>query len=256
MPLGLGARGDDVVSLTRRLRVEGFWKGQARRRYDTKVAAAVDAYARAKGQQATGRTNPIMVRETEGKLVVEKSKFKLTVYKDGKKISTYSVAIGAPSFPTPTGTYEILEMYKNPTWIPPNSPWAKGLEPIPPGPGNPLRHPLDRHVGAGHRLPRHAAGLVDRHRRLARLPPHAHPRRREALRAGRGRLDGGVQGLIPPGRRAVPTRRGGPSRRARVGRAGAGEAHADRPRLDAPHARAAARPRAATSAGSSATSSS
>ncbi len=29
-------------------------------------------------------------------------------------------------------------MYKNPTWIPPNSPWAKGLEPIPPGPGNPL----------------------------------------------------------------------------------------------------------------------
>jgi lipoprotein-anchoring transpeptidase ErfK/SrfK len=138
VPLGLGARGDDVVSLTRRLRMEGFWKGQARRRYDTKVAAAVDAYARSKGQQATGRTNPIMVRETEGKLVVEKSKFKLTVYRDGKKISTYQVAIGQPAYPSPTGTYEVIEMYKNPTWIPPNSPWAKGLEPIPPGPGNPL----------------------------------------------------------------------------------------------------------------------
>jgi lipoprotein-anchoring transpeptidase ErfK/SrfK len=138
VPLGLGARGDDVVSLTRRLRMEGFWKGQARRRYDTKVQAAVDAYARAKGQQVTGRTNPIMVRETEGKLVVEKSKFKLTVYRDGKKIALYSVAIGAPGFPTPTGVFEVTEMYKNPTWIPPNSPWAKGLEPIPPGPGNPL----------------------------------------------------------------------------------------------------------------------
>ncbi len=100
--------------------------------------AAVNAYARAKGQQVTGRTNPIMVRETEGKLVVEKSKFRVTVYRDGKKVSTYPVAIGTSSYPTPTGTYEIFEMYKNPTWIPPNSPWAKGLEPIPPGPGNPL----------------------------------------------------------------------------------------------------------------------
>jgi lipoprotein-anchoring transpeptidase ErfK/SrfK len=136
--LGLGARGKDVQSLTRRLRVEGFWKGNARKRYDAKVQAAVDAYARAHGQQVTGRTNPIMVRETEGKLVVEKSKFKLTVYRDGKKISTYQVAIGQPAYPSPTGTYEVIEMYKNPTWIPPNSPWAKGLEPIPPGPGNPL----------------------------------------------------------------------------------------------------------------------
>jgi lipoprotein-anchoring transpeptidase ErfK/SrfK len=136
--LGLGARGKDVVSLTRRLRVEGFWKGQARKRYDKKVQAAVNAYARAKGQQVTGRTNPIMVRETEGKVVVEKSKFRVTVYRDGKKVSTYPVAIGTSAYPTPTGTYEIFEMYKNPTWIPPNSPWAKGLEPIPPGPGNPL----------------------------------------------------------------------------------------------------------------------
>ena len=29
-------------------------------------------------------------------------------------------------------------MSKDPTWIPPDSPWAKGLEPIPAGPGNPL----------------------------------------------------------------------------------------------------------------------
>jgi lipoprotein-anchoring transpeptidase ErfK/SrfK len=138
VPLGLGARGADVVSLTRRLRVEGFWKGKARRRYDAKVQAAVDAYARAHEQQVTGRTNPVMVQQTEGKLVVEKSKFLLSVYSDGKKIETYKVAIGAPSFPTPTGVFEISDMYKNPTWIPPNSPWAKGLEPVPPGPGNPL----------------------------------------------------------------------------------------------------------------------
>jgi lipoprotein-anchoring transpeptidase ErfK/SrfK len=32
----------------------------------------------------------------------------------------------------------VVVMAKNPTWIPPDSPWAKGLEPIPPGDGNPL----------------------------------------------------------------------------------------------------------------------
>jgi len=29
-------------------------------------------------------------------------------------------------------------MQLNPWWRPPDSPWAKGLSPIPPGPGNPL----------------------------------------------------------------------------------------------------------------------
>jgi lipoprotein-anchoring transpeptidase ErfK/SrfK len=29
-------------------------------------------------------------------------------------------------------------MQRNPWWRPPDSPWAKGLKPIPPGPGNPL----------------------------------------------------------------------------------------------------------------------
>jgi L,D-transpeptidase ErfK/SrfK len=29
-------------------------------------------------------------------------------------------------------------MWKNPWWYPPASPWAQGLKPVPPGPGNPL----------------------------------------------------------------------------------------------------------------------
>jgi lipoprotein-anchoring transpeptidase ErfK/SrfK len=29
-------------------------------------------------------------------------------------------------------------MQRNPWWRPPDSPWAQGLKPIPPGPGNPL----------------------------------------------------------------------------------------------------------------------
>jgi lipoprotein-anchoring transpeptidase ErfK/SrfK len=48
------------------------------------------------------------------------------------------VAIGQAEYPTPTGTYKIVTKQKNPTWNPPDSPWAEGLGQIPPGPGNPL----------------------------------------------------------------------------------------------------------------------
>jgi lipoprotein-anchoring transpeptidase ErfK/SrfK len=36
------------------------------------------------------------------------------------------------------GRFSILVKWKNPWWYPPNSPWAQGEKPVPPGPGNPL----------------------------------------------------------------------------------------------------------------------
>ena len=48
---------------------------------------------------------------------------------------------GAPghgAYPTPLGNYEIMTKQRNPWWRPPDSDWAEGAEPIPPGPGNPL----------------------------------------------------------------------------------------------------------------------
>ena len=46
----------------------------------------------------------------------------------------------AASRPTrrPTGDYEINDKQVDPTWTPPDSPWAAELSSIPPGPGNPL----------------------------------------------------------------------------------------------------------------------
>ena len=55
-----------------------------------------------------------------------------------KLVRTFGVATGQPSFPTPTGLWHVIEKQKNPWWFPPDSPWAQGLKPIPPGPGNPL----------------------------------------------------------------------------------------------------------------------
>jgi lipoprotein-anchoring transpeptidase ErfK/SrfK len=48
------------------------------------------------------------------------------------------VAVGQSSYPTPLGLFEIAVMWRNPWWYPPDSDWARGSSPIPPGPGNPL----------------------------------------------------------------------------------------------------------------------
>jgi len=55
-----------------------------------------------------------------------------------KVVLRFMVAVGAPSFPTPSGKFTIVNMQKDPWWYPPTSTWAKGSQPVPPGPSNPL----------------------------------------------------------------------------------------------------------------------
>jgi lipoprotein-anchoring transpeptidase ErfK/SrfK len=51
----------------------------------------------------------------------------------------FEVATGQAIYPTPIGSFAIVNMQRDPWWYPPpDAPWAKGAEPIPPGPGNPL----------------------------------------------------------------------------------------------------------------------
>ncbi len=75
-------------------------------------------------------------------IVVSKPSRTLTLWapvkSKAKAVKKFSVAVGAPSFPTPSGDFTIVSMQKDPWWYPPTSTWAKGSQPIPPGPGNPL----------------------------------------------------------------------------------------------------------------------
>ena len=49
------------------------------------------------------------------------------------------MATGQAIYPTPRGTFHIVVKWKNPWWYPPvQDDWAKGLQPVPPGPSNPL----------------------------------------------------------------------------------------------------------------------
>ena len=138
LTLAPGARGEDVERLTRRLRVAGVWKGKPSRIYNARVVAAVMAFQKKSKMPEDGIARPALLAQTAGKIVVLQSKFVLNLYIDGKLAKQYPIAVGQSAYPTPTGEFVITEKIENPTWTPPNSPWAAGLEPVPPGSSNPL----------------------------------------------------------------------------------------------------------------------
>jgi lipoprotein-anchoring transpeptidase ErfK/SrfK len=75
-------------------------------------------------------------------LIVNRGAFQMTLYKDLEQAKTYSVAIGALGFDTPTGLYHIQNKAVNPAWSVPNSDWAGDLAgTVVPGgvPENPLK---------------------------------------------------------------------------------------------------------------------
>jgi lipoprotein-anchoring transpeptidase ErfK/SrfK len=71
-------------------------------------------------------------------IVIRRGVNELRYYIGSKLVRKFGVATGQAVYPTPTGIFSIVDMQLNPWWRPPDSPWAKGLDPIPPGPGNPL----------------------------------------------------------------------------------------------------------------------
>jgi lipoprotein-anchoring transpeptidase ErfK/SrfK len=71
-------------------------------------------------------------------IVIERSSNRLQLY-DGMALErTFGVATGQAVYPTPLGRFTVAVKWRNPWWYPPHTAWAKGLHPIPPGPGNPL----------------------------------------------------------------------------------------------------------------------
>jgi hypothetical protein len=70
-------------------------------------------------------------------IIIERSRYRLTLWRAGKR-RTFGIAVGQPAYPTPAGTFRIVTKQVNPTWFPPDSPWAAGLGPVPPGVDNPL----------------------------------------------------------------------------------------------------------------------
>jgi hypothetical protein len=74
-------------------------------------------------------------------LVVDRASFELRLYENLELAKTYTVAIGATGYDTPTGLYNIQNKQVDPPWSVPNSDWAGDLAgTVVPGgsPENPL----------------------------------------------------------------------------------------------------------------------
>jgi murein L,D-transpeptidase YcbB/YkuD len=71
-------------------------------------------------------------------LVVNVPANRLYVYEDGERTRTYAVSVGLQGYETPAGDYSIREVIWNPWWHPPQSDWAAGRKPEPPGESNPM----------------------------------------------------------------------------------------------------------------------
>lgn len=97
------------------------------------IIAAV-ALATAPAGDASARGDSTATRRLELNLPATR----LHLWRGETLEARFPVAIGDRVFPTPIGSFAIISIEWNPWWIPPPSDWAKGREPEPPGPTNPM----------------------------------------------------------------------------------------------------------------------
>jgi lipoprotein-anchoring transpeptidase ErfK/SrfK len=71
-------------------------------------------------------------------IVIRRGSNRLFLYNGMRFLRSFGVATGQSVYPTPLGRWHIVVRWRNPWWYPPDSDWARGASPIPPGPGNPL----------------------------------------------------------------------------------------------------------------------
>ena len=74
-------------------------------------------------------------------IVVDRSAFKLRLYKRLRLVRVYPIAVGQAGLETPAGIYHIQDKAIDPSWHVPLSSWAGSLagQVIPPGPDDPIK---------------------------------------------------------------------------------------------------------------------
>lgn len=98
-----------------------------------------------KGTVLKINTSHIVPAEVQNGFVINLPELLLYHFVNGTYQRRYTLAIGKPSWPTPTGSYKIVEKRLNPTWnVPPSiqeemeNQGLEVVEKVPPGPKNPL----------------------------------------------------------------------------------------------------------------------
>ena len=96
-----------------------------------------------RGRLGLGTHQRLTEHLTAGRLTESRARARgsnrLDLFHGSRFIRELPVATGQPIYPTPLGDFSIVVKQLNPWWYPPTQDaWAKGLKPVPPGPGNPL----------------------------------------------------------------------------------------------------------------------
>ena len=103
------------------------------------ITAALAAVVRERVQLSQKTLRPKITRRNFGPvIVIRRHSNQLLLYDGMRYRRLFGVATGQSQYPTPLGRFRVVVKWKNPWWYPPNSPWALGQKPIPPGPNNPL----------------------------------------------------------------------------------------------------------------------
>jgi lipoprotein-anchoring transpeptidase ErfK/SrfK len=122
-----------------------FSPAKAGRAVDRRTMAAALGQLLRGGSRAPLRliTHPVPPKVTAASfgnvIVVTRGANTLRLYRGTHLVRSFRVATGQAIYPTPAGLWRIVDMQRDPWWYPPTyDEWAKGLKPVPPGPGNPL----------------------------------------------------------------------------------------------------------------------
>jgi lipoprotein-anchoring transpeptidase ErfK/SrfK len=103
------------------------------------VASAVATGVRTGITLTQSKVRPKVTRANFGPvIVIRRGSNRLYLYNGTHYQRLFAVATGQHQYPTPLGRFAIVVKWKNPWWYPPDSAWAQGQSPVPPGPGNPL----------------------------------------------------------------------------------------------------------------------
>jgi lipoprotein-anchoring transpeptidase ErfK/SrfK len=110
-----------------------------RRTLTNAILDRLSAHSRRPVVAKSTAVKPRVTRVSYGPIIVIRRDSKgLYLYNGMRLWRTFGVATGQSSYPTPVGRWSIVTKQRNPWWYPPNSDWARGEKPVPPGPGNPL----------------------------------------------------------------------------------------------------------------------
>ena len=121
------------------LSMESAGRKLDQRRAVRDINLALAAGKRDEIRLATSALRPKVTRSNfGGVIVIRRSSNRLLLYNGMKYRRFFAVATGQSQYPTPLGRFKIVVKWRNPWWYPPNSPWAEGQKPVPPGPDNPL----------------------------------------------------------------------------------------------------------------------